>query len=152
MSVLTRGFLDGIGTGSCDTSGSIQIEPDRWQLVSIPVKYGYFDVSNGVLINDSFTRAKIKEYVIDQLEYKYGSPANQLVEVCNTYIGDDNFFKSFVIDITNPLSSHNFELVYHDVSDITREEITGFWLKSLHNDVMIIDWIDGYIGCPECSG
>lgn len=124
------------------TSGSIQIEPNRWQLVSIPVKYGYFDKNIGKIVNDGVTRAKIKEYVIDQVEYKYGPP-EQFIEVCNAYIGDKNYFYSFVVGFTNPASEHNFPLIYLDYDsndNITREEITGFWIKSISNQPIIIEW------------
>lgn len=74
------------------THGSIEIEPNVWQLVAIPVEHGYWDTGNHTLVHETETRAKIHNYVVTQLEDKYNKPASDLVEVINTYVGDNNFF------------------------------------------------------------
>ena len=114
-------------------SGSIQIE-FGWQLIAIPVQYGYWDLIKHELIHDKITVAKFKNYVLDQIEDLYG--ANQ-VEVANTYTGDNQAFYSYVVGSTPESSPHNFQLIYQDDSSY---EISGFWIKSLNVNPMIISW------------
>ena len=115
--------------------GEIVIEPNRWQLVSIPVEYGYWDQNSHKLVHNTQTYATIYNYVVLQIEDVYGVPASSMVEVFNTYIGTENFYYNFVPGKTNPSSIHNFKLAYRDGLDI---EYTGFWVKSVHDHTFVI--------------
>ena len=108
--------------------GSIQLEYG-WQLIAIPVEYGYYDTTTSGLVHDDTTRAKVKNYVVDQLEGLYGDIENieDIMEVANTYIGDNQFFWNYVVGSTPESSPHNFQLVYTD--DTIHQEISGFWIK-----------------------
>jgi hypothetical protein len=119
-----------------DLFGEIQIESGKWQLIAIPVRFGYWDdsVSPGQLVHDGTTVAKINEYVIKQLEDKYGTG---VVSSANTYHGDVDAFYNFIPGTTNPASPHNFQLTYMDSS---RPEVSGFWIKSEHTSDMILEW------------
>ena len=114
-------------------NGSIQIE-FGWQLIAIPVQYGYWNMASHELVHDNVTVAKFKNYVLDQIIDLYG--ANQ-VEVANTYTGDNQAFYSYVVGSTPESSPHNFQLIYQDGSSY---EISGFWIKSLNNIPMTINW------------
>ena len=118
-----------IGTGS----GSIELE-SGWQLAAIPVKYGYWSNTLHKHIHDDITLATIKNYVIDQIEDLYGADK---IEVSNTYLGDNQFFYSYVPGVTPDTSPHNFQLVYSDGSN---EEISGFWIKTASSVSMYITW------------
>jgi len=127
----------GIQKGSCVGHGRIEIEPNRWQLISIPIQYGYWDDTQHKLVHDGVTLAKIYNYVVKQIEDVYGVSCETMVEVFNTYIGDKNKYYNFIPGVTDPLSVHNFELAYQDGSNL---EFTGFWIKSIHNANFYIDW------------
>ena len=116
--------------------GEIEIEAGRWQLISIPVRYGYWNdaVSPGQLVHDGSTIARVENYVVKQLEDKYGSG---VVSSLNTYYGDNNFFYNFIPGTTSPASPHNFELTFMDG---TRSEVSGFWIKSEYGSSMILEW------------
>ena len=60
---------------------------------------------------------------MDQIIDLYGAG---VVEVANTYIGDNNFFWSYVVGSTPTTSPHNWQLVYDDGPC---REISGFWIK-----------------------
>lgn len=124
-------------SGTSCGSGIIEVEPNRWQLVSIPIKYGYWDSNLHKHIHDDVTIARIKNYVVDQIEDVYGVDANTMVEVFNTYFGDVNKYYNFIPNVTDPLSIHNFELGYQDTNDT---EYTGFWIKSVYDSVFLITW------------
>lgn len=113
--------------------GTIQIETG-WQLISIPVQHGFWDKTTHALVHDGTTIAKFKNYVLDQLEDLYGPG---VVEVANTYTGDNQAFYSYVVGSTPESSPHNFNLVYQDGSSY---EIAGFWIKSVYAEPMLIDW------------
>lgn len=130
----TEGCPDFIQTG-----GEIEIEPDRWQLISIPIRYGYWDTGSSQLIHDGVTVARVKNYVMDQIEDIYGGNAEDYIEVVNAYFGDNDFFYNYIPGVTNPLSPHNFELTFVDGA---RLEVTGFWVKSVHSSSLIIKWGD----------
>lgn len=130
----------GYQLASCDTTasgiggyGSIQLEPG-WQLISVPVRYGYWSSSTHEHVHDDTTVAKFKNYVLDQIEDLYGSGA---VEVANTYPGDLQAFLSYVVGSTPPTSPHNFQLVYEDGPHL---EISGFWIKMTTTSGIIITW------------
>ena len=124
-------------------SGMIEIESNVWQLIAIPIEFGFWDTVQNKLVHDNATKATIENYVLAQLSYKYGKPARDLVEVANAYYGDENEFRSYVPGHTPASSKDNFPLVYSDVDPrggITYSEITGFWIKSKHNVNMILKW------------
>jgi len=119
----------GYDLAECDTTssgiggyGTIQLE-SGWQLIAIPIDFGYWDSTAHEHVHDDTTRAKFKNYVLDQITDLYGSG---VVEVANTYLGDNQFFWSYVVGSTPESSPHNFQLVY---SDGPNQEISGFWIK-----------------------
>lgn len=124
---IVTGGMEGFG------KGSIQIE-QGWQLISIPVQYGYWDTNTNSLVHDDVTPAKFKNYVLDQIESLYGTGK---VEVANTYTGDQQAFYSYVVGSTPESSPHNFQLIYQDGESY---EIAGFWIKSLSGTPMLIEW------------
>lgn len=119
------------------TTGIIQIEPNRWQLISIPIIYGYWDNINHKLIHDDIIRANVKNYIIDQIEDRYSISANEYIEIISTYFGDDNEFKSYIPGITNVNSTHNFPLAFFDGENI---EYAAMWIKSKTSTVFTINW------------
>jgi len=120
--------------------GSIQLELG-WQLVAIPIDYGYWDDTTHEHIHDDVTRSKMENYVIDQIDDLYATTASgieTIVEVANTYLGDNQFFWSYVVGSTPTSSNHNFQLVYNDG---LHREIAGFWIKVIgSNAPYIITW------------
>ena len=90
-------------------NGVIKLENNNWQLISIP-KQG----------------AKVKEYFADRLATKYSLAADEMIEICGAYFGDENKFRSYIPGVTNASSANNFPLVYNDDGKL---EITGFWVK-----------------------
>jgi len=133
IGVMTDGaFLD---DGDSLSSGIIEIE-SGWQLISIPIQYGYWDIGTGH-VHDGTTPAKIKNYLVDQIEDVQGVQCNTLIEVFNTYPGDVGGFLSFVPGVTNPLSSNNFPLIYEDGS---YKECLGFWVKNISGSPFTIVW------------
>ena len=102
--------------------GTIELELG-WQLIAIPADYGYWDNTIGDHVHDGVTVAKFKNYVLDQITGLYGTG---IVEVANTYVGDNQFFWNYVVGSTPEGSPHNFQMVYDD--GIYRE-ISGFWIK-----------------------
>lgn len=113
--------------------GSITLEPG-WQLCAIPIKNGYWSVDIHKHVHTNSVEAKIKNYVIDQIDDLYGPG---LIEVANTYIGDVQAFYSFIPGVTPSTSSHNFKLVNEDDGF---DEISGFWIKSIHTEPISINW------------
>jgi len=113
--------------------GIIEIEPG-WQLIAIPIEYGYWDTISQSLVHGGTTRAKFKNYVLDQINDLYG-PGK--IEVANTYTGDAQSFYSYVVGSTPESSPHNFNLVYEDG---VYKEISGFWIKSKHDSNITISW------------
>jgi hypothetical protein len=113
----------------CDTTasgiggyGSIQLEYG-WQLAAVPVAQGFWSTTEHKHIHDDITIAKFKNYILDQITDLYGSG---VVEVANTYLGDNQFFWNYVPGSTPETSNHNFSLVYDDGLS---KEISGFWIK-----------------------
>ena len=140
VSLATKGQISKTTTGGTtpgSLSGSILIEPMVWQQISIPVRFGYFDTTTGDIVCDGTTISKVKNYVMDQIEYITGLSASNVIEVANTYRGDDNFFRSYIPGVTNPNSGNNFELAYDDSGNL---EYAGFWIKSKHNQPITIIW------------
>jgi hypothetical protein len=122
-------------SGICDGSGYIQLE-FGWQLIAIPVIHGYWDDTTHAHVHDDVTVAKFENYVLDQIEDLYTnvsgttvSGVEEIVEVANTYTGDEQAFFSYVVGSTPTGSPHNFQLVYDDVG---YNEISGFWIKIIN--------------------
>ena len=90
-------------------NGNIKLQNDVWQLIAIPRM-----------------TTTVKEYFVDRLAAKYNLAAEDMIEICTAYFGDENKFRSYIPGITNPLTSNNFPLIYDDASS---KEITGFWVK-----------------------
>ena len=93
--------------------GTIELEYG-WQLVSIPIVHGFWDSTAHEYVHDGTTIAKFKNYVLDQIEDLYGTG---VIEVANTYTGDQQAFYSYLVGPTpessTPESSpNNFQLVY----------------------------------------
>ena len=107
--------------------GSIELEYG-WQLIAIPVMYGYWDDTTHEHVHDDVTVAKYENYVQEQIDDLYGAG---VVEVANTYTGDNQFFWSYVVGSTPTSSPHNFQLVYQDG---VHQEISGFWIKIIGGD------------------
>jgi len=139
ITLATKGVIGHRGTGTSGTisSGEMQIEAGVWQLLSIPVQFGYFNNGTGELIHDGTTVARIKNYLLDQIEYNLGNSAEDYIEVANCYFGDEDAFRNYVPGTTNPASSQNFPLAYMDG---TRLEFTAFWIKSIHTSDIVIEW------------
>lgn len=116
-------------------SGAIQLEPNVWQLVAINSKFGRWVTDQ--LVNDASV-AKIKEYVVDQLIYKYGA---NCVTVCTAYPGDENRFFAYVPGSTPAASEHNFPLMYLD-AQLGAYEPNPFWLKSNYGSPMTLDFVE----------
>lgn len=113
--------------------GTIELEYG-WQLVAIPITYGYWDTSTHKHVHDGVTIAKFKNYVLDQITDLYGA---DIIEVANTYPGDLQAFLSYVVGSTPESSPHNWRLVF---DDSINKEISGFWIKSLSSSPIIISW------------
>jgi len=108
--------------GGIGGSGSIELEYG-WQLIAVPIEFGYWNSTQHRHIHDNVTRSKFKNYVLDQITDLYGSG---VVQVANTYLGDVQAFYSYVVGSTPESSPHNFQLVYDDG---VNREISGFWIK-----------------------
>lgn len=117
--------------------GEIQIEENRWQMITIPVIYGYWDDVYHQIVNDNTTIATIKNYVFDQIGDIMGGPVQNYIQSAHTFIGDNNYFYNYFPGITNPLSTHNFPLSYVDGG---RLEYVAFWIRSIHSSPIIIKW------------
>jgi hypothetical protein len=124
------------GTAVCSgiDHGTIQLEYG-WQLIAIPIEYGYWSSATHTHVHDEVTRAKFKNYVLDQITDLYGAG---VVEVANTYTGDNQFFWSYVTGVTPESSPHNFQMIYDDG---VHREISGFWIKIIGGAApYIISW------------
>lgn len=104
------------------SKGKIVLQPNRYQMVAIPVK--------GV---------KVKEYFLDKIEDIIGDDANTVIDVVKAYPSSDvsdNKYMVFKPNLTNPDSSTNFELIQTD-GDYT--EITSFYVvtKDFTDDIVV---------------
>lgn len=117
-------------------SGSIELEYD-WQLIAVPIQFGYWDLTLHKHVHDGLTVAKFKNYLMDQIDDLYG--LNQ-ISVANAYVGGTGNFYSFVPGSTPESSPHNFNLCYQDSGSV---EITGFWIRSLSISPILISWGEG---------
>lgn len=125
---IVTGGMEGFG------KGTLQLEYG-WQLCAIPVQFGYWDSLTHTHVHDGVTVAKFKNYILDQITDLYGS---NVVEVANTYLGDNQFFSSYVVGVTPESSPHNWQLVYEDSGNF---EISGAWIKIIGPDApYLISW------------
>lgn len=125
---IVSGGMEGFG------KGTIQLE-QGWQLVSVPVLFGYWSSVSHEHIHDGTTVAKFKNYILDQITDLYGAG---VVEVANTYTGDQQIFYSYVVGVTPESSPNNFRLVYNDNENY---EISGFWINVIGPSApYIISW------------
>lgn len=113
--------------------GYLEIEYD-WALCAVPVEFGYWSKTEHRHIHDGMTVAKFKNYIYDQIEDLYG-PGQ--IEVSNAYVGGTGQFYSFIPGSTPESSFNNFQLMYSDGDFM---EITGWWIKSVNPDSMLISW------------
>jgi len=142
-SLVTKGMIVPVvdTTGVTSLSGEIEIEPQRWQLIAVPIETGYWDSTSSSIIDDNTTIAKVKNYIVAQIEDKYvmgGETIGDYVEIINTYFGDINAFYTWNAASPPPDSSpNNFPLTYIDGS---RKEYAAMWYKSVTGDTIIIEW------------
>ncbi len=115
-------------------SGFLDIETG-WALCAIPVRYGYWSSELHAHVHDGVTVAKFKNYIYDQIVDLYGEGQ---IEGSNAFVGGIGQFYSFVPGSTPESSPHNFNLCY--LEDGGFMEITGFWIKSINSDNMLISW------------
>jgi len=91
--------------------GSILLEPNRPQMIAIPVK-----------------GQRVKEYFLDKIADLIGKPASTVIDVVKSYPSSNastDKFQVFKPDLSNPLSTDNFKLVQ---SDNNVDEITPFFV------------------------
>lgn len=138
--ISARGYQlwEGDVTSSGITGGVIEIETG-FQLISAPVRWGYWDSTTHTHVHDGTTPATVYNYIIEQIEDIYSVSGDTMVEVFNTLIGGQGNYWNFVVGVTNPGSPHNFKLAYID-SDIGDVEYTGFFIKSIHSTSFTIQW------------
>jgi len=142
-SLVTKGMICPVIIG--DTTGglygTILINPDRWQLVSLPVETGYWDTTSSSIIDDGITIAKVNNYIIAQIQDKYvmgGETIGDYIEIINTYPGTLNAFLTWNSASPPPDSSpNNFQMMYEDGS---HREYSGIWIKSVSSDPLVIEW------------
>jgi hypothetical protein len=103
-------------------SGSVELEYD-WQLIGIPVEFGYWNPVTHEHVHDVITIARFENYILDQVTDLYG---NGIIEVANAYIGDNQFFWSYVVGSTPTSSPHNFPMIFNDG---IHKEVVGFWVR-----------------------
>lgn len=116
--------------------GQIQVEPG-WQIIAIPSRFGEWNAGTNQ-IDWTSTAAKVKEYVVDQLEDVYGAG---VVEVCNARVGDTGYSWNFIPASTPAGSEHNFQLMVEDVG-ISEYEQVAFWIKSTHGSPMLLNYVE----------
>jgi len=132
--IITRGYGPCSATSSGICSGYVELE-GGWQLIAMPVKYGYWSSIEHKHVHDNVTLAKFENYILDQITDKYGTG---IVEVANTFTGDAQMFYSYVVGVTPIDSIHNFKLMY---TDTTGDEVTGFWIKVIGSTPpYVISW------------
>jgi len=105
--------FDTCGGSGTKGSGVIILQPNRFQMVAIPVA--------GV---------KVKEYFLDKIAEIVDADASTVIEFVKAYGSNDTNekkFQVFVPDLTNPDSSTNFELIQ---ADGDAKEITAFYVRT----------------------
>lgn len=131
-----------VGAGNFRGKGSIEVEANEWQLCAIPVTTGIWE--NGIFSSITI-RSTFANYVVSQLESKYNTNIGNLIELANTKVGDNSYFYNYIPNITPDDSDQNFFLTYidddNDSNDnLIKYEVTGFWIKSIADFPLIIDW------------
>jgi len=117
---------DNGNTTGCSLGGDIQLQPG-FQLITIPTTHGRFDTTTGTIVKDT-TKAKVKNYLLDQLSHKLNIPYSdigQYIESCVAVRGGE-LSQNFVPVITPDTSVNNFELAYTDNEAI---EFTAFYVN-----------------------
>ena len=122
ISAIGYQLWEGDATASGTDSGSIELE-SAWQLISIPIEFGYWDSTAHEHVHDGTTVAKFKNYVLDQIDDLHGTG---VVQIANTFTGDAQMFFSYVVGSTPDGSPHNFSLCYNDG---VNKEFSGFWIR-----------------------
>lgn len=110
--VENSGFIMPFGSvyATSQLSGTIRLQNNRWQLISIP------EIGK-----------KVKDGFVDKLEQLTGHPASDIIESCSTYYGDKDLFDMYIPGVTNENATGNFPLIYNDQGT---SEITAFWVKT----------------------
>jgi len=99
-------------SGSGSGAGKILIQPNRWQMIAVPVN------------------KKVKEYFCDRLESIAGKPIEDLVEVAKAFPSADVSHGMYLIykpGLTNPANDGNFRMM---ATDGTVTEIVPFLLST----------------------
>ena len=131
-------YPDWLNQGSSNTKkGGVLTIRKGWQLISIPIKNGYFDKETKKLVHITKTKANIQNYILDQIEGLYNSKAETYIAAANTYVGGNKFFYNYIPGVTNKLSVNNFNFSY---SDGENEEYVGLWIKSISETPFTIKW------------
>lgn len=131
-------WAEEVSGDDCIGSGIIEIE-NGFQMLGIPIIEGWWNSVTHKHVHNDGTTATVYNYIITQIEDVYGVSANTMIEVCNTLIGGQGNYWNFVPGVTNPLSPHNFQLSYLD-SGVGSQEVTGFFIKSVHTTSFSIVW------------
>lgn len=118
--------------------GIIEIEPG-FQIISTPVIYGFWSITEHKHIHDGTTIATVYNYIDQQISDTYGVASNTMIEVYNTLIGGQGNYWNFVPGITDPNSPHNFQLSYYDPG-ADSQEVVGYFIKSIHPVAFSITW------------
>lgn len=106
-------------------AGQILLQKDKWQLLSVPIE------------------GKIYEDLIVKIEDKYGVDGADIFESFNAYPATNSQsseFLSFIPNVTNTLTKHNFDLIMTDLNG--EKEVLGFWAKTKNyaGDELVFDW------------
>jgi hypothetical protein len=120
------------------TYNTINIEPG-WQMITVPVVYGYWDISTHEHVYDENVIARIKNYIFDQIEDLYGS-ASDKIAIYKTYIGDTQKYYNYIGGVTPDDNENNFPLAWIDDSD--NVEYTSFWVYNTTDDTITITHLD----------
>jgi len=120
------------------TGGYIDIEPG-FQMISIPITHGYWDTTTSGHIHTTSIPATVYNYIVQQAEYVYGVPGEDMIEVFTTLIGGSSIYYNFTVGVIDPGSYHNFQLAYYDL-EADDYEYTGFFIKSIHPTSFKIQW------------
>jgi len=116
-----------------------------WNLITVPIKYGYWSSEDGTFVHDGETRATIKNYIMDQIADVYGNPESY-INIATTYIGEgEKYHKDYIPGITPDNSSHNFYLgigneYAEDGSFIAQLNYVPFWIHNITSTTLSIKW------------
>ena len=127
-------------TSGIGGSGTIEIEPG-FQMIATPVIYGYWSTTEHKHIHDDSTIATVYNYIDQQISDVYGVQTSTMIRFFNTLVGGSPIYYNFVPDLTNPADIHNFQLSYYDAG-ANSQEVTGYFLESIHPTTFTITWGD----------